>query len=146
MPRRPLPDEGGEDEGVIGGEVWETPATLDTQREFYTAPLDEVDNYTRAAEVTQQTLRSLASTQQQRVQAKIRKRTQELQEQLEWAEKALDPQAISDAKLERAFRPQPRHPESHQDGRGSRCRHQAMEGPTPTPLAPAPESPDLSPP
>ncbi len=88
---------------MISGEVWETLAMLDTQREFYTAPLDEVDNYTRAAEVTQQTLRSLASTQQQRVQAKIRKSTQELQEQLEWAEKALDPQTISDAKLERAF-------------------------------------------
>lgn len=106
-PRCLLPDEGGEDEGAISGEVWETPAMLDVQRVFYTALLDEVDNYTRASEVTQRTLRSLASTQQQRVQAEIRKRTQELQEQLEWAEKALDSQAISDAKLEHAFQPLP---------------------------------------
>ncbi len=106
-PRRLLPDKGGEDEGTVGGEVWETPAVLDAQREFYTALLYEVNNYTRAAQVTQRMLRSLALAQQQRVQAEIRKCAQELQEQLERAEKALDPQAISDAKLERAFRPQP---------------------------------------
>jgi hypothetical protein len=69
--------------------------------------LDEIDHYTSATESTQRTLRSLASTQQQRVQAEIRKHAQELQEQLEWAEKALDPQAISEAKLERTFSPQP---------------------------------------
>jgi hypothetical protein len=100
MPQRPLSDEGGEDEGA---EVWQTPATLDVQREFYMALLDKIDNYTSAAEVTQQTLQSLALTQQQRVQAEIQKRGHELQEQLEWAEKALDPQAISKAKLECAF-------------------------------------------
>jgi hypothetical protein len=53
--------------------------------------LDEVNNYTRAAEVTQRTLRSLASTQQQRVQSEIRNCAQELLEQLKGAEKALDP-------------------------------------------------------
>jgi hypothetical protein len=51
-PRRPLPGEGEEDEGAVGGEVWQTPASIDAQREFYTALLDEIDSYTQAAEVT----------------------------------------------------------------------------------------------
>jgi hypothetical protein len=95
--------------------------------------LDEVDNYTRAAENTQRTIRSLGSAQQQeRIKAEIRKRAQELQEQLEWADKNLDQRAISDAKLERAFRPAP--PPPPRDGRGSRRR------------PPDPGSPDSSPP
>jgi hypothetical protein len=132
-PRRPLPDEGGEEDGAAGGEAWQTPASIDAQREFYSALLDEVDNYTRAAENTQRTLRSLGSAQQQeRIKAEIRKRAQELQEQLEWADKNLDQRAISDAKLERAFRPAPAPPP--RDGRGSRRR------------PPDPGSPDSSPP
>jgi hypothetical protein len=112
-PRRPLPDEGGEEDGAAGGEAWQTPASIDAQREFYSALLDEVDNYTRAAENTQRTLRSLGSAQQQeRIKAEIRKRAQELQEQLEWADKNLDQRAISDAKLERAFRRHPPDPGS----------------------------------
>ncbi len=46
MPRRPLPGEGEEEEGAVGGEVWQTPASVDAQREFYTALLDEIDSYT----------------------------------------------------------------------------------------------------
>ena len=90
-PRRPLPDEGGEEgDGAVGGEAWRTPASIDAQREFYSALLDEVDNYTRAAENTQRSLRSLGSAQQQeRIKAEIWKRAQELQEQLEWADKNL---------------------------------------------------------
>jgi hypothetical protein len=66
--------------------------------------LDEIDGYTRAAELTQRTVRSLGSAQQQeKIRVKIRKRAQELKEQLEWADKTLDPRAISDAKLERAI-------------------------------------------
>jgi len=64
-PRRPLPGEGEEEEGAVGGEVWQTPASVDAQREFYTALLDEIDSYTRAAEITQRTVRSLGSAQQQ---------------------------------------------------------------------------------
>jgi hypothetical protein len=90
-PRRPLPDEGGEEEGAVGGEFWQTPASIDAQREFYSALLDGVDNYTQAAENTQRTIRSLGSSQQQeRIKAEIRERAQELQEQLEWANKNLD--------------------------------------------------------
>jgi hypothetical protein len=102
-PCRPLPEE-GEEEGAVGGEVWQTPASLDAQREFYTALLDEIDSYTQAAEVTQQTVRSLGMAQQQeKIRVEIRKRAQELKEQLKWADKTLDPRAISDAKLEPAF-------------------------------------------
>ena len=51
--------------------------------EFYTALLDEIDGYTRAAELTQRTVRSLGSAQQQeKIRVEIRKRAQELQEQL----------------------------------------------------------------
>jgi hypothetical protein len=64
-PRRPLPGEGEEEEGAVSGEVWQTLALVDTQREFYTALLDEIDGYTRAAELTQRTVRSLGSAQQQ---------------------------------------------------------------------------------
>jgi len=100
-PRRPLLGEGEEEEGAVGGEVWQTPASIDAQREFYTALLDEIDGYTQAAELTQRTVRSLGSAQQQeKIRVEIRKRAQELQEQLEWADKTLDPRAISDAKLE----------------------------------------------
>ncbi len=121
-PRRPLPDEGGEEEGAVGGEAWQTPASVDAQREFYWALLDEIDNYTRAAETTQRTIRSLGSAQQQeRIKAEIRKQAQELQEQLEWADKNLDQRAISEAKLERAFRPAPPpQPPPPRDGRGTR--------------------------
>ncbi len=85
MPRRPLPEEGEEEEGAVGGEFWQTPASLDAQREFYTALLDKIDSYTRAAEVTQRTVRSLGTTQQQeKIRVEIRKRAQELKEQLEW--------------------------------------------------------------
>ncbi len=45
-PRRPLPGEGEEEEGAVGGEVWQTPASIDAQREFYMALLDEIDGYT----------------------------------------------------------------------------------------------------
>jgi hypothetical protein len=91
MPRRPLQAEGSEEEGTVGGEVWQTLASLDAQREFYSALLDEIDNYTRAAEVTQRTVRSLGTTQQQeKIKTEIRKRAQELKEWLEWADKTLD--------------------------------------------------------
>jgi hypothetical protein len=120
-PRRPLPDEGGEEEGAVGGEAWQTPASVNAQREFYLALLDEIDNYTRAAETTQRSIRSLGSSQQQeRIKAEIRKRAQELQEQLEWADKNLDQRAISDAKLERAFRPAPPPTPPPRDGHGAR--------------------------
>ncbi len=39
----------------------------------------------------------------------------ELKEQLEWADKTLDPRAISDAKLERAFHPAPPPPPGERD-------------------------------
>ncbi len=122
-PRRPIPDKGGEEEGAVGREAWQTPASVDAQREFYTALLDKIDNYTRAAETTQRTMRSLGSAQQQeRIKTEIRKQAQELQEQLEWADKNLDQQAISEAKLERAFRPAPPPPQPppSRDGRGAR--------------------------
>jgi hypothetical protein len=118
-PRRPLPEEGGEGEGTVGGEVWQTPASLDAQREFYLALLDEIDSYTRAAEVTQRTVGSLGMAQQQeKIKTEIRQCAQELKEQLEWADKTLDQWAISDAKLERAFRPAP--PLSQPEGRDAR--------------------------
>ncbi len=75
MPRRPLPGEGEEEEGAVGEEVWQTPASVDAQREFYTALLDKIDSYTRAAEVTQRTVRSLGTAQQQeKIRVEIRKR------------------------------------------------------------------------
>jgi hypothetical protein len=73
-----------------------------------------------------------SAQQQERIKAEIRKRAQELQEQLEWADKNLDQRAISDAKLERAFRPAPAPPP--RDGRGPRRP------------PPDPGSPDSSPP
>jgi hypothetical protein len=82
-PCRPLPEEGEEEEGAVGGEVWQTPASVDAQREFYTALLDKIDSYTRAAEITQRTVQSLGSAQQQeKIRVEIRKRAQELKEQL----------------------------------------------------------------
>ncbi len=90
-PRRPLPGEGEEEEGAVRGEVWQTPASLDAQREFYSALLYKIDSYTRAAEVTQRTVRSLGTAQQQeKIRIEIWKRAQELKEQLEWADKTLD--------------------------------------------------------
>jgi len=135
-PRRPLPGEGDPEEGAVGGEAWRTPASIDAQREFYSALLDEIDNYTRAAETTQRTIRSLGPPQQQeRIKAEIRKRAQELQEQLTWADQNLDQQAISDARLERAFRPAPPpQPPPSRDDRGTQQR------------PPDPTSPDPSPP
>jgi hypothetical protein len=85
---------------------------LDAQRDFYSALLDKIDSYTQAAEVTQRTVRNLGTTQQQKkIKTEIRKRAQELEEQLEWADKTLDQRAISDAKLERAFHPAPPPPQ-----------------------------------
>jgi hypothetical protein len=134
-PRRPLPVEGEEEEGAVGGEVWQTPASVDAQRDFYTALLDEIDSYTRAAEVTQRMVRSLGTAQQQeKIRVEIRKRAQELKEQLEWADKTLDPRAISDAKLERAFRPAPPPPGERDVHGGSRRPHRPEE----------PEDPDSS--
>jgi hypothetical protein len=136
-PRKPLPGEGEEEEGAVGGEVWQTPASVDAQREFYTALLDEIDSYTRAAEVTQRTVRSLGSAQQQeKIRVENRKRAQELKEQLEWADKTLDPRAISDAKLERAFRLAP-PPPGNQDASGGSSRSGRPE---------EPGDPDSSPP
>ncbi len=78
-PRRPLPGEGEEEEGAVGGEVWQTPASLNA----HTALLDEIDSYTQAAEVTQRMVQSLGTTQQQKkIRIEIRKRAQELKEQL----------------------------------------------------------------
>jgi hypothetical protein len=135
---RPLPGEGEEEEGAVGGEVWQTLASLDAQREFYTALLDKIDNYTQAAEVTQRTVRSLGTAQQQeKIRFEIWKRAQELKEQLEWADKTLDQRAISDAKLERAFRPAPPPPPEDRDARGGSQCPRPPEGPG---------DPDLSPP
>jgi len=104
VPRRPLPEERGEeDEGAVGGEIWQDPASLEAQRDFYLALLDEIDRYTEVTEIYQSALRSLGSAQQPRVESEIRKRAQELQDQLEWAEKSLHPKAISESKLECAF-------------------------------------------
>jgi hypothetical protein len=73
-PCRLLPGEGEEEEGAVGGEVWQTPASVDAQREFYTALLDKIDSYTRTAEVTQRTVRSLGTAQQQeKIRIEIRK-------------------------------------------------------------------------
>jgi hypothetical protein len=133
MPDRPLSGEGEEEEGAVGGEVWQTPASVDAQREFYTALLDEIDSYTRAAEVTQRTVRSLGTAQQQeKIRVEIRKRAQELKEQLEWADKTLDPRAISDAKLEQAFRPAP-PPPGKQDVHGGSRRLRRPEDPDSSP-------------
>jgi hypothetical protein len=127
-PHRLLPEERGEEEeGAVGGEFCQTLASLDVQREFYSALLNEIEQYTDATEVNQRMLHGLASAQQQWVQTEIRKRAQELQEQLEWADKALDPQAIYDTKLEREFRPRPRPPDGCQDGpRSQQWRNQCL--------------------
>jgi hypothetical protein len=50
MPRQQLLEERGKEEGADGGEVWQTPPLLDTQREFYSALLDKIEHYTEAAE------------------------------------------------------------------------------------------------
>jgi hypothetical protein len=139
MPCRPLPGEGEEEEGAVGGEVWQTPALLDAQREFYMALLDEIDSYTQAAEVTQRTVRSLGTTQQQeKIMVEIRKRAQELKEQLGWADKTLDQWAILDAKLERAFRPAPPPPGDRDARGGSRRPCQPEEPGDPDSSSPRP--------
>ncbi len=58
-------------------------------------------------EATQRSIQALAPAAQQQVQVELRRKAQHLRDQLEWAEKTLAPQAISDAKLERAFWPRP---------------------------------------
>ncbi len=142
-PRRLLPGEGEEEEGTVRGEVWQTPASVDPQREFYTALLDEIDSYTRAAEVTQRTVRSLGMAQQQeKIRVEIWKHAQELKEQLEWADKTLDPRAISDAKLEWAFRPTPPPPGERDVRGGSRrpCRPEEPGDPDSSPPLPVTRS------
>jgi hypothetical protein len=107
-PRRRLPaEEEDEPEGAVGGDIWEAPASLEAQTAFFARLLDEIERYTEAAETTQRSIRALAPRAQHQVQVELRAKARRLQEQLEWAQTALAPQAISDAKLERAFRHRP---------------------------------------
>jgi hypothetical protein len=135
VPRRRLPAEGaGEPEGAVGGDVWEAPASLEAQTAFFSRLLVEIERYTEAAKITQRSVQALAPAAQQQVQVKLRRKAQHLQGQLEWAEKTLAPQAISDAKLERAFRPRPLIPVTPPIRRHSPAR------PPPAP-APGPQQP-----
>ncbi len=134
-PRRRLPAEGAEEpEGAVGGDVWEAPASLEAQTAFFSQLLDEIERYTEAAEATQRSVQALALAAHQQVQVELRRKAQHLRDQLEWAEKTLAPQAISDAKLEPAFRPRPLIPVTPP----IRCLSPAR--PTPAP-APGPQQP-----
>ena len=158
-PRRRLPaEEAGEPEGAVGGDVWEAPASLEAQTAFFSRLLDEIERYTEAAETTQRSVRALAPAVQQQVQVELRTKARKLQEQLEWAQATLAPQAISDAKLERAFRPRPLIPvtppirrasparpiptpaptpdDGHRGRRGSQARRGRLERTTPAPPGP----------
>ena len=131
-PRRRLPaEEAGEPEGAVGGDVWEAPASLEAQTAFFSRLLDEIERYTEAAETTQRSVRALAPAVQQQVQVELRTKARKLQEQLEWAQTALAPQAISDAKLERAFQPRPLIPATPPIRRHSPAR--PLPAPAPTP-------------
>ncbi|MFN9942167.1 MAG: hypothetical protein ACK56I_22115, partial [bacterium] len=98
--RRLPPVFSDEEDGASGGE---RSATLAEQTSFYSALLDKIDTYTSTAEVSQQTLQNLDPEEQQQVQVEIRNRAKRLQAELAWAEKNLDPRAISDTRLDRAF-------------------------------------------
>jgi hypothetical protein len=103
-----LPAEvGDEPEGAVGGDIWEALASIKAQAAFFSRLLNEIERYTDASETTQRSIRDLAPALQWPVQAKLQKKAQHLQDQLAWAEKALAPQAISNAKLEQAFRARP---------------------------------------
>ncbi len=161
MPCRRLPAEEGEAgiEGAVRGDIWEAPASLEAQTTFFSRLLDEIEAYTASAEVTQRSIQGLAPEVQQPVQAELRRKAQHLQDQLVWAEKTLAPQAILDAKLERAFQPArplipvtppirrsspacpapppPQSSDGDRGGRSSRARHGRVERPTPaTPSMP----------
>jgi hypothetical protein len=154
MPQQRLPaEEADEPEGAVGGDVWEAPASIEAQTAFFARLFDEIERYTAAAETTQRSVQALAPAAQQQVQVELRRKAQHLRDQLEWAEKTFTPQAISDAKLERAFRPQPLIPvtppirrlsparpaltpapvpphqptDGHQSRRGSRVHHGGLE-------------------
>jgi hypothetical protein len=100
MPQRRLPaEEADEPEGAVGGDIWEAPASIKTQTAFFSWLLDEIERNTEAAEATQRSVQALAPAVQQQVQVELRKKAQHLWDQLEWAEKTLAQQAISDAKL-----------------------------------------------
>ncbi len=134
-PRRCLPAEGvDEPERAVGGDVWEAPASLEAQTAFFSRLLDEIERYTEASENTQRSVLALAPAAQQQVQVELRRKAQHLRDQLEWAEKTLAPQAISDAKLERAFRPRPLIPVTPP------IRWQSPARPIPAP-APVPQQP-----
>jgi hypothetical protein len=89
----------GED-SAIGG-CKETPppidpaaASLAEQSEFYSALLNEVEFFTEGSDQTLQAVQALDPESQLRVEEQIRKRGQELQDQLNWAEVTLQDEAI----------------------------------------------------
>jgi hypothetical protein len=102
-------------DGAIGGRT-ETPPPLDPtaaslaeQSEFYSALLDEVEFFTEGAEQTLQAVQALDPESQLRVEEQIRKRGQELQDQLNWAEVTLQDKAIESVRATRTRRT-PRRP------------------------------------
>ena len=104
----------GED-GAIGGRT-ETPPPLNTsaaslaeQSEFYSALLDEVEFFTEGAEQALQAVQALDQASQLQVEEEIRKRGQQLQDQLNWAEVTLQDEAIEHVRATRARRT-PRRP------------------------------------
>jgi hypothetical protein len=107
---------------------------MEAQTAFFARLLDEIVRYTAAAETTQRSVQALAPAAQQQVQVELRRKAQHLRDQLEWAEKTLAPQAISDAKLEQAFWPRPLIPVTPP------IRHLSPARPAPVP-APVPHQP-----
>ncbi len=81
-------------------------ASLAEQSEFYSALLD---SFTEGAEQTLQAVQALDQASQLRVEEEIRKRGQELQDQLNWAEVTLQDEAIEFVRATRARRT-PRRP------------------------------------
>jgi hypothetical protein len=66
---------------------------LEEQTAYYLALLDKIEIYTDEAELTQRSFPDLDPDSQQWLQAEIWHRAQELQKELDWAEKTLAPQS-----------------------------------------------------
>jgi hypothetical protein len=95
-------------DGAMGGRK-ETPTPIDAaaaslaeQSEFYSALLDEVEYFTEGADQTLQAVQALDPESQLRVKEQIRRRGQELQDQLNWAEVTLQDEAIEFVRATRA--------------------------------------------
>jgi hypothetical protein len=87
-------------DGAIGGHKEMPPpidpaaASLAEQSEFYSALLDKVEFFSEGADQTLQAVQALDPESQLRVEEQIRKRGQELQDQLNWAEVTLQDEAV----------------------------------------------------